>query len=42
MKRKKILEIAAHFSSYDVKYSDSEERFEIIDPYEGKDPIVLY
>lgn len=41
MKRQELLAIAAQFSSYDVKYSDTEERFEIINPYEGKDPIMV-
>ena len=41
MKRQELLAIAAQFSMYDVKYSDTEERFEIINPYEGKDPIMV-
>ena len=41
MKRQELRNIAAQFSSYDVKCSDTEERFEIINPYEGKDPIMV-
>ena len=40
MKRQELRNIAAQFSSYDVKYSDTEERFEIINPY-GKDTLFV-
>ena len=41
MKRQELLAIAAQFSSYDVRFSEDGERFEIINPYEGKDPIMV-
>ena len=41
MKTKELLEIAAQFSSYDVRFSEDGDRFEIINPYEGKDPIMV-
>ena len=40
MKRQELRNIAAHFSSYDMKYSDTEERFEMINPY-GKDALFV-
>ena len=42
MARKELLDIAAHFSACDVRFSDERERFDIINPF-GKDPIsVVY
>lgn len=42
MARKELLDIAAQFSAYEVKFSDEKESFDIINPF-GKDPIsVVY
>ncbi len=41
MNREELLAIAAQFSGYDVRFSDTGEGFEIINPYEGKDPIIV-
>ena len=40
MKRKELLEIAAQFSAYDVRFSEKGDRFEIINPH-GKEPIIV-
>ena len=40
MKRKELLEIAAHFSAYDVRFSEKGEHFEIVNPY-GKDALFV-
>lgn len=40
MKREELLAIAEHFSEFDVQFSDTEERFDIINPF-GKDPIYV-
>ena len=40
MKRQELRNIVAQFSAYEVKVSDTEERFEIVNPY-GKDPITV-
>jgi hypothetical protein len=40
MKRQELLAIAAQFSAYDVKPSDTQEVFEIVNPY-GKDSIFI-
>jgi hypothetical protein len=40
MKKQNLLDIAAQFSAYDVKPSDTQEVFEIVNPY-GKDSIFV-
>ena len=40
MKRQELRNIAAQFSAYDVKPSDTQERFDIINPY-GKAPVIV-
>ena len=41
MKRQELLAISAHFSGYDVRFSENGESFEIIHPY-GKESIAVY
>ena len=35
MKRNELLTIAKHFSAYEVRFSDEEEGFDIVNPYGG-------
>ena len=41
MIRNELLSIAEHFSAYDVRFSDEEDGFDIVNPF-GKDPIRVY
>ena len=41
MIRNELLTIAEHFSAYEVRFSDEEDGFDIVNPF-GKDPIRVY
>ena len=41
MTRNELLSIAEHFSAYDVRFSDEEDGFDVLNPF-GKEPIRVY
>jgi hypothetical protein len=41
MIRNELLSIAEHFSAYDVRFSDDEDGFDVLNPF-GKEPIRVY
>ena len=41
MTRNELLSIAEHFSAYDVRFSDEDDGFDVLNPF-GKEPIRVY